>query len=49
MDLTASKWSPRKLVFRKHFTKVGVHTIRIDAIGTAGRPTIGLDGFTTLR
>ena len=49
IDLTAASWSPRKLVFRKHFSSVGVHTIRIEALGTAGRPTIGLDGFATLR
>lgn len=49
VDLTAAAWSPRRLVFRKHFSSVGVHTIRIEAVGTAGRPTIGLDGFATLR
>jgi hypothetical protein len=49
VDLTAASWAPRRLVFRKHFASVGVHTIRIEAIGTAGRPTIGVDGFATLR
>ncbi len=49
VDLWASAWSPRKLVFRKHFPSVGVHTIRLEAVGTVEQPTIGLDGFAILR
>ncbi|MEX1173603.1 MAG: fibronectin type III domain-containing protein [Chloroflexota bacterium] len=40
---------PRRLVFRKHWSYVGTHTIRIVVSGTSGRPTISLDGFAILR
>jgi hypothetical protein len=48
VDLRATSWSPRKLVFVKHFASVGVHTIRVEAVGTSGRPTIGNDGFAII-
>lgn len=40
---------PRRLVFRKHWSSVGTHTIRIVVSGTSGRPTVSLDGFAILR
>lgn len=40
---------PRRLVFRKSWSTVGTHRIRIVVSGTAGRPTISLDGFAILR
>lgn len=40
---------PRRLVFRMAWPTVGTHKIRIVALGTAGRPTISVDGFAILR
>ena len=40
---------PRRLVFRRSWSSVGTHRIRIVVSGTTARPTISLDGFAILR
>lgn len=49
VDTRLDQVLPRRLVFRRHWSSVGTHTIRIVVSGTAGRPTISLDGFAILR
>lgn len=41
--------APRRLLYRKAWSSVGTHTIRIVVNGTAGRPTLSVDGFAILR
>jgi hypothetical protein len=49
VDLRASAAAPHRIVFARHWAVRGAHTISITVAGTAGRPTIGVDGFAILR
>lgn len=49
VDLEAGTAQPARLVFRRHWSTVGTHTIRIVGNGTTGRPIISVDGFAILR
>lgn len=49
VDLGASAASPRRIVFRHHWTGVGTHHLRIVVAATATRPTVDVDGFLVLR
>jgi len=49
VDTGQSTNQPRRLVFRKSWSSVGTHQIKIVVSGTTGRPTISLDGFAILR
>ncbi len=49
VDLAATADAPARIVFRKHWSARGIHTIRVVVSGTAGRPTVGVDGFIVLR
>ena len=46
INLRATKTTYRQLVYTKHFTTLGAHTIEIRPIGT-GR--VDIDGFAVLR
>jgi hypothetical protein len=48
VDLEAGVDQPRRIVFSRHWSTVGTHTIRIVVTGTAGRPIVSLDGFIRL-
>ena len=45
VDVYASYFRPRVAIYSKTFDRVGSHTIRIEVVGTPGRPTIALDEF----
>jgi len=49
VDLAATVDAPARVVFRRHWGYVGTHTVRIVVEGTAGRPTVDVDAFVTLR
>jgi hypothetical protein len=49
VDLNSAADSPARVVFRRHWTVKATHTVRIVVEGTAGRPTVGIDGFAVLR
>lgn len=49
VETGAATESPRRLLFRRTWTTVGTHTITVVVNGTAGRPTLSVDGFAILR
>ena len=49
VDLEAASDQPRRIVFTRHWSSVGSHTIRIVVSGTAGRPVVSVVGFIRLR
>ena len=49
IDLRASGEWHRRVVWSRHWSTVGTHTIRVVNLATATRPTIGLDAFLVLR
>jgi hypothetical protein len=49
IDLSAVTPSDRRLVFRRHWSFVGSHSVRIVTLGTAGRPEVDVDAFLVLR
>jgi alginate lyase len=44
IDMYRSTFLPRDIVFARNVTE-GTHTLRIAALGTAGRPTVAIDGL----
>jgi hypothetical protein len=49
IDLFAASAEARRIVFARHWTTVGTHTLRIVNAATVGRPWIDVDGFAVLR
>ncbi|HEX2756060.1 MAG TPA: hypothetical protein VHM48_11380 [Candidatus Limnocylindrales bacterium] len=49
IDLFATSPEARRIVFARHWTSVGTHTLRIVNVATSGRPWIDVDGFAVLR
>ncbi len=49
VDLTAASDQPRRIVFAKHWSTKGEHTIKVVVSGTSGRPIVSVDGFALLR
>ena len=49
VDLNAGADTARAVVYRFHWASAGAHRIRIVVEGTAGRPSVTLDGFAILR
>ncbi len=49
VDLAATTDHARQVVFTWHAKSVGTYHLRIVVNGTAGRPTVGVDGFLVLR
>jgi hypothetical protein len=49
VDLEAASEAPAKVVFRRHWSSAGSHTIKVVVEGTAGRPTVTVDAFVILR
>ncbi|MFN8628791.1 MAG: hypothetical protein U0838_00245 [Chloroflexota bacterium] len=49
VDLAAAGDDPCRIVFRRHWSAVGTHTIKIVVVGTVGRPAVDIDGFVVLR
>ncbi|MBI3746171.1 MAG: transglycosylase family protein [Chloroflexi bacterium] len=45
VDVYAPSFRPRAVLFSTSFDRVGSHRIRIEVLGTPGRPTIALDEF----
>lgn len=45
VDLRASTFHAKELVFSKRFATTGKHTITIVVLGTAGRPNVSIDAF----
>jgi hypothetical protein len=45
VDLRASAFHPKEIVFSKRFATTGRHTITIVVLGTAGRPNVSIDAF----
>lgn len=45
VDLRASTFHPKELVFSKRFATTGKHTITIVVLATAGRPNVSIDAF----
>jgi hypothetical protein len=48
VDLRASRKQPRRVVFSATFDSVAERTLRIEVLGTAGRPRVDVDHFLTL-
>lgn len=49
IDLYAATAQARQIIFARHWTAVGTHTVRIANVATVGRPIIDCDGFAVLR
>ena len=49
VDLNATVDAPARIVFRKHWSTRASHTVRVVVEGTAGHPTVDVDGFVILR
>lgn len=49
IDLRTSSTIPRRVVYVANWSGSGTHTITIRVAGTAGRPTVSLDGFVVLQ
>jgi hypothetical protein len=49
IDLDATSLQPRKIVFQRHWSTLGTHTIRVVGQATSGRPLITFDGIAILR
>jgi hypothetical protein len=49
LDLAAPSVAARRLVFSRSWSTSATHTIKLVAVGTAGRPRIDLDAFAVLR
>ncbi|HSL98210.1 MAG TPA: glycosyl hydrolase family 18 protein, partial [Candidatus Deferrimicrobiaceae bacterium] len=49
IDLYASSFTPRSIVFSRAWSSRGTHTIKLVVVGTAGRPRIDVDAFEVLR
>jgi hypothetical protein len=45
VDLRASAFHPKELVFSKRFATTGKHTLTIVVLATAGRPNVSVDAF----
>jgi hypothetical protein len=48
VDLYSETFPARRVVFSKSFSVYGAHTIRIELVGTPGRPRVDLDPFIRL-
>jgi hypothetical protein len=44
-DLYASSFDPTNVIFSISWAAAGKHTIRIEVVGTPGRPTVAIDAF----
>ncbi|HXG25919.1 MAG TPA: S8 family serine peptidase, partial [Candidatus Binatia bacterium] len=49
LDLTAATTTYQRLAWQKSFGSKGTHTLRIEVVGTAGRPRVDLDAFAVLQ
>ena len=49
IDMRSSVSVARKVVYARHWTTSGTHTIELRVAGTSGRPSVSLDGFVVLR
>jgi hypothetical protein len=49
IDLDATTDQARRVVFARHYSSVGTHTIRVVGLATIGRPVVDVDGFLYLR
>jgi hypothetical protein len=49
VDLTATADAPARVAWKRHWSTKATHTVRIVVEGTAGRPTVDVDGFLILR
>jgi hypothetical protein len=49
VDLRAGTAAYRQVVWNRSFGAVGAHTVRVEVVGTAGRPGVIVDGFVTIR
>jgi hypothetical protein len=47
VDLRRATFRPRDVVFARNLPE-GQHTLRIEALGTSGRPTVAIDGLYVL-
>jgi hypothetical protein len=45
VDLYASSFRARNTIFNRSWKSAGSHSIRIEVLGTPGRPTVGVDEF----
>ena len=48
LDLRAAEPATRRVVWTRHFSRPGRHSVRLVVQGTAGRPWVSLDGWTVL-
>ena len=48
LDLRAAEQTTRRVVWTRHFSRPGRHSVRLVVQGTAGRPWVSLDGWTVL-
>jgi hypothetical protein len=49
ISLTATSARPSMTVWRTSWTSLRTHTVRIQVLGTMGRPKVGIDAFVVLR
>jgi hypothetical protein len=49
VDLTAAAASDRRVLFSRLWGAAGSHTMRIEVLGTFGRPVISVDAFVVLK
>ena len=49
IDLSATSWTSRSVVFSKTWASRGTHTIKLVLVGTAGRARVDVDAFAVVR
>jgi subtilisin family serine protease len=49
IDLSRSSAQSRVVLFSRSWTTIAAHTVRVEVVGTSGRPRVDIDGFVVLR
>jgi hypothetical protein len=49
VDLYRSSAAYRRIVFKRSWTTSATHTIRVEVVGTSGRPRVDVDAFIVVR
>jgi hypothetical protein len=49
VDLYAASNQPRAIAFSRSWASSGAHTIRVEVVGTAGRPKVDVDAFVRIQ
>ena len=49
IDLYRSSAQSRVVLFSRSWTTIAAHTVRVEVVGTSGRPRVDVDGFAVFR